>query len=62
MCLLAIYMSSLEKCPFRYSIFFDWAVCFPNIELYKLLIFFYILIFGQLFHSQLFSPILRIVF
>ena len=56
-CLLAICMSSSEKylCPF-----FDWAVCFPNIELYKLLIYSR-LILCQLFHLQ-FSPILRVVF
>ena len=32
--LLDIYMSSLKKCPF-----FDWVVCFSDIELWELLIY-----------------------
>ena len=39
--LLAICMSSLEKCLFE-SFFplFDWIVCFSDIELYNLLVYF----------------------
>ena len=62
MCLLAICMSSLEKCLFRFfptfwlgCLFFwhwvVWAACI-----------FWKLILCQLFHLLLFSPILRIVF
>ena len=62
MCLLAICMSSLEKCLFRFFPLFDlgclffwywvvWAACI-----------FWKLIPCQLFHLLLFSPILRVVF
>jgi len=37
MCLLAICMSSLEKCLYVFLPLFDWVVCFFGIELYKLL-------------------------
>ena len=41
MCLLAIWMSSFEKCLFRFfSPLFDWVVCFSGIELYELLVYF----------------------
>ena len=40
MCLLAICMSSLKKCPFVFCPFFDWVVCFFDTELYELLVYF----------------------
>ena len=63
MCLLAICMSSLEKCLFRsLTHFFYWVVCFSSIKLLWAACIFWKLILCQLFHLLLFSPILRVVF
>ena len=45
MCLLAIYMSALEKCLFSslarfFFFFFDWVIYYSGIELHELLVYF----------------------
>ena len=40
-CLLAICMSSLEKCLFSFGPFFDWVIYFSGIELQELLVYFW---------------------
>ena len=46
MCLLAICMSSLEKCLFSFGPFFDWVVYFSGIKLQEILVSFYRLPFS----------------
>ena len=42
MCLLAICMSSLEKCLFSsLGPFFDWVIYFSGVELQELLVYFF---------------------
>ena len=63
MCLLAICMSSLQKCLFcSLAHFFDSVVYFFGIELEELLVHFWDEIICQLLRLLLFSPILKAVF
>ena len=62
MCLFIIYMSSLDKCLFRsFPTFWLGCLFFWHWVVWAAYIF-WTLILCQLFHVQLFSPILRVVF
>ena len=60
MCLLAICMSSLEKCLFSSWALFDWVIYFSGVELHKLLVYCGDNSLSVVF--LLFSPILRAAF
>ena len=65
MCLLAISVSSLEKCVFRSYAIFDWAVCVCVCILYWVawtVCRFWRLTPCQWLHLQIFSPNLWVVF
>ena len=62
MCLLAIHMSSLEKCLFTSFTHFSIVSCFFDIELYVLFVYFKDETLVGFHHLQLFYPILYVVF
>ena len=39
-CLLAICVSSLEKCLYIFCPFLDWVFCFLDVELHELFVYF----------------------
>ena len=61
MCLLVLWISSLEKCLFKSFLFLNWVVCFLLLSFRNTSIF-WILILYQICDLQLFSPIPLIAF